>query len=143
MIMILFPFTINKTFLEHSNHPITIRKKYYASLISSIYQGNGCRTIPVHIEPPAKRILDGEIYYGRKAGWGEYYQIKVLGTYPGYYFGDLKIGDIVYVGITISGAIINVKIVLSADPVHAYLVMFQSATPEQQTNMVADLKRLL
>ena len=141
--MILFPFTINDSFLEYSNHPITIPQKYHAPLISSIYQGNGCRTIPVHIEPPAKRILDGEIYYGRKPGGEEYYQIKVLGAYPGYYFGDLKIGDIVYVGITISGAKINVKIFLSADPVQAYLVMFQSATPEQQANMVADLKRLL
>ncbi|MBU4455837.1 hypothetical protein KJ586_04995 [Patescibacteria group bacterium] len=141
--MILFTFTINDSFLEYSNQPITIPKKYHASLISSIYQGNGCRTIPVHIEPPAKRILDGEIYYGRKPGGEEYYQIKALGAYPGYYFGDLKIGDIVYVGITISGAKINVKIFLSADPVQAYLVMFQSATPEQQANMVADLKRLL
>lgn len=141
--MILFRFTINDSFLEHSNHPITIPQAYHASLITSIYQGNGCRTISVRIEPPSKRILDGEIYYRRKPGGEEYYQIKVLGTYYGYYFGDLKIGDIVHVGITRSGAKINVKILLSADPVQAYLYMFKSATPEEQANMLADLKRRL
>lgn len=107
--MILFPFTINKSFLECPNHPITIPKKYHASLISSIYQGNGCRAIPILIDPPAKRILDGKIYYGI-SGRGEYYQIKVLGEYPSVYFCDLKIGDIVYVVVARSGEKINVKI---------------------------------
>ena len=108
--MVLFPFTINKSFLESCNHPITIPKRYQAFLISYIYQGNGCRTIPIRIDPPAKRILEGEIYYGISS-FGEYYQIKVLGEYPSVYFGDLKVGDIVYVVIARSGEKINVKIV--------------------------------
>jgi hypothetical protein len=138
--MLLFPFTITKPFLENSNHPITIPKKNYKSLIKDIYQGNGCRTIPVHIEPPAKKILDGEIYYGRTHGV-EYYQVKVIGTYYSDYFGHLKIGDTVYVEITISGAKINVKIF--SDPVQSYLIEFQSATPEQQADMIANLKKRL
>lgn len=108
--MVSFPFTVNKSFLEYSNHPITIPCAYYSSLISSIYQGKGCRTIPVLIDPPTKRMLNGEIYYG-VAGRGEYYQIKVLGEYPGVYFGNLKIGDTVWVVIKKSGEKINVKIV--------------------------------
>lgn len=107
--MIIFDFRVNKTFLEYPNHPITIPKTHYSELISFIYRGKGNRTVPVRINPPTGRILDGKIYCGT-AGYGTYYQIKVMGTYPGVYFGDLKIGDVVCVSIARSDERINVKI---------------------------------
>jgi hypothetical protein len=110
--MISFFFTINKSFLEYPNHPITIPCANYPDLISSIYQGKGRRTIPILIDPPTKRILDGEIYFGISS-YGEYYQIKVLGKYPSVYFGNLKIGDTVLVVIKRMGEKINVAIIAS------------------------------
>ena len=107
--MITFLFTVNKSFLERTNHPITIPRAYNSELVSAIYGGSGARTIPVTITPPKGRILNGEIYYG-KASYGPYYQIKVLGEYPSYYFGNLKIGESILVSIAKSGQQINVKI---------------------------------
>lgn len=112
--MVSFFFTVNKSFLEYPNHPITIPCANYSDLISSIYEGKGRKTIPILIDPPTQRILDGEIYYG-VSSYGEYYQIKVLGKYPGVYFGNLKIGDTVLVVIKRMGEKINVRIVSPAE----------------------------
>jgi hypothetical protein len=104
-----FFFRVNKSFLENTNHPITIPRANNSRLVEEIYEGSGNKTISVYITPPQGRILYGEIYYGKNA-WGHYYQIKVLGNYPSDYFGNLKIGEIIGVNIKRSGEKINVRI---------------------------------
>ena len=94
----IFTFEVTKTYLENTNHPITIRAEHHPKLIEEIYNGAGNKTIPISIIPPKGRTLNGEIYCGTN-NWGIYYQIKSLGEYPGYYLGNLNIGDIVYVKI--------------------------------------------
>jgi hypothetical protein len=98
--MIKFFFKIEKAFLKYSNHPITIPRVHYTRLVDEIYEGTGKKTIQVRITPPSGRILNGEIYYGI-AGYGPFYQIKVLGSYPSDYFGNIKIGNILQVTIKI------------------------------------------
>mgnify|MGYP001159379590 CR=1 FL=1 len=107
--MISFFFKVNKSFLEYTNHPITIPRENNSQLIKEVYGGNGRRTIPVHITPPEGRNLAGEIYYG-VSGYGGYYQIKALGDYPGYYLGDLQIGNVVFITINMAGNKTVVKI---------------------------------
>ena len=94
--MISFFFNINRSFLEYPNHPITIPRENNSVLIKEVYGGQGNKTIPARITAPQGRTLDGEIYFG-VSGYGPYYQIKTLGDYPGYYFGDLQVGDIAFV----------------------------------------------
>jgi hypothetical protein len=108
--MVLFPFNVNKTFVERTNHPITIPKKEYARLISNIYQGSDKKAIPLFFESPKGRILQGKIYYGN-AGYGPYYQIRVKGDYPSDYFGNFKIGDTIWIAIKKSNETITVKII--------------------------------
>lgn len=112
--MISFFFTVNKAFLEYPNQPITIPKEHHSCMIEEIYGGKGNRTIPVRIIPTKGRNLYGEIYYGR-AGYGPYYQIKILGNYPGYYFSDLSIGELVLVTLKRIGNKIDVKIHSTAE----------------------------
>lgn len=107
--MIMFEFRVNKSFLKYTNHPITIPQAYHPLLLKNVYGGAGKKTISARVIPPKGRILDGKIYYG-KAGYGPYYQIKVLGAYPSDYFGNLKIGESIWVSIAKSGQQINVKI---------------------------------
>ncbi len=112
--MISFPFKVGKAFLEASNHPITIPQRNNTRLIEEVYQGKGNRSIPVRITPVQGRNLNGEIYYG-VSSYGPYYQIKILGNYPGYYLGDLKIGDFVFITVKRVDNIIEVKIHSSAE----------------------------
>jgi hypothetical protein len=107
--MILFSFKVGKSFLKYTNHPITIPREHNSRLIKDIYGDSGKRTIPVIITPPGGRILNGQIYYGI-AGYGPFYQIKVLGAYPSDYFGNFKIGEFMAVSIERSGKKINVTI---------------------------------
>lgn len=107
--MIFFPFRVNKSFLEQTNHPITIPRENNAQLIEDIYEGSGGKTVPVHIISPTGRILDGEIYFG-VSGYGPYYQIKVMGNYPSVYFGNLNIGETIGVGIKRNGEKITIEI---------------------------------
>ena len=87
--MVIFLFRVNKSFLEYSNHPITIPRQYHKDLVKEIYGGFGRKDQHVTVIPPNKRKLEGHIYYG-VSGYGPYYQIKVLGKYPGDYFGHLQ-----------------------------------------------------
>ena len=105
-----FFFKVNKSFLENTNHPITIPRENNTTLLENIYKGRGEKTIPVRIIPPNGRKLSGEIYYG-VSGYGPYYQIKVLGSYPSDYFGNLKIGEIIGVNIERNIENIEVKII--------------------------------
>lgn len=107
--MITFFFKIGKAFLKYSNHPITIPRVLYTRLVEQIYESTGKKTIQVRIIPSSGRILDGEIYYGI-AGYGPFYQIKVLGGYPSDYFGDIRIGNIIQVIIKKVGDKIHVII---------------------------------
>ena len=69
---ISFRFTINMSFLKYGAHPITIPKEVYHFLrIHKILPNQDMR-----ITFPDGFTATGYIYYGR-AGWGEFYQIKV------------------------------------------------------------------
>lgn len=107
--MIEFFFKTNKSFIKYSNHPITIPRQYNSALVETVYGDSGKKTIPIKIIPPKGRDLDGEIYYG-ESGWGPYYQIKTIGNYPGYYLGNLKVGDDVLVTIKRSDSRIDARI---------------------------------
>jgi hypothetical protein len=96
--MISFFFKIGKAFLKYSNHPITIPRVHYTRLVDQIYESTGKKTTKVRIIPPNRKILNGKIYYGI-AGYGPFYQIKVLGSYPSDHFGNVKIGSILQVTI--------------------------------------------
>jgi len=103
---------VGKTFLERPNHPITIPKEHNSKLIREIYCGDGQRELSAYIIPPKGRTLNGKIYYG-VAGYGPYYQIKIIGAYPGWYLDDLRIGDVLLVAIAKEGEKVNVKLVTS------------------------------
>jgi len=108
--MIMFPFRVGKAFLEYPNHPITIPRKYYPELLDGIYKGETERALPISIAPPKGRTLTGEIYSG-VSGYGPYYQIKIMGAYPGWYLDDLRIGDVILVAIVKTGDEVKVKLV--------------------------------
>ena len=72
--------------------------------------GHGEKALPVSIIPPKGRKLNGEIYFGVSSD-GPYYQIKIMGTYPGWYLDDLRIGDVILVAIAKAGDKVNVNIV--------------------------------
>ncbi len=108
--MIMFPFRVGKAFLESTNHPITIPRKYNPELLSEIYMGPGEKALPVSIIPPKGRTLNGEIYFG-VSSYGPYYQIKIMGAYPGWYLDNLSIGDVILVAIAKAGDKVNVNLV--------------------------------
>jgi hypothetical protein len=108
----MFPFSVGKTFLERANHPITIPKEHNSQLIREIYGGEGQRELPAYIIPPKGRTLNGKIYYG-VAGYGPYYQIKIMGAYPGWYLDDLRIGDVILVAVVKNGGKVQMKMVTS------------------------------
>lgn len=110
--MITFKFKVGKSFLKYTNHPITIPRAYNKKLVEEIYDGTGKNTIKVRITTPTERIIDGEIYYGI-AGWGPFYQIKVLGNYPSDYFGNIQMGDVL--NIAIKKGDINIQIIIEAE----------------------------
>ncbi|MHA1702549.1 MAG: hypothetical protein ACTSWK_09800 [Promethearchaeota archaeon] len=74
--MIIFSFSINKSFIKYSSHPLTIPKSQvnYTNL-TNFKLDDGDYIIIF----PKCEILSGYIYSGN-AGYGGYYQIK---TYSG------------------------------------------------------------
>lgn len=136
--MISFVFTVNKSFLESSNHPITVPNCAEESLIKEIYEGKGEKNQKVEIIPPCGRPLDGHIYYGITRHH-PYYQIKVLGCYPSDYFGHLKIGDSLFVEIEKKQN--RIQIFMKDDPVQVFLDQFAAAKPEKQKEMLEELKK--
>ena len=74
--MAVFQFTVNKSFLNRSGHPITIPRSQlsYQALIAL---GLDHKHITV-ILPYGERF-EAEIYHG-DAGYGEYYQLRFSGA---------------------------------------------------------------
>lgn len=71
-----FNFTINMSYLKYGTHPITIPKEVYHFLrIHKILPNQEMR-----ITFPDGSTATGYIYHGR-AGWGEFYQIKIKQTH--------------------------------------------------------------
>ena len=93
---VTFPFTINMSFLKYGTHPITIPKEVYDFLtIHDIVTNQDLRILF-----PDGSTAVGYIYQG-KAGWGEYYQIKVKQSSSGTGAGvsQFKQGDRIRVEI--------------------------------------------
>jgi len=91
-----FKFRINKSYLKYGNHPITIPKEYYDFIeINRIEQG---KKFPITF--PDGSSASAYIYKG-KAGWGEYFQIKVsqISSQTGLGVSQFKENDVVRVEI--------------------------------------------
>ena len=94
--LVTFSFTINMAFLKYGTHPITIPKEVYGFLkIHDIVANQDLRILF-----PDGSTAIGYIYHG-KAGWGEYYQIKVRQSSSGTGIGvsQFKQGDRIKVEI--------------------------------------------
>jgi len=73
--MISFDFKVNKSFLQHSTHPITIPK---SSVDYGIVKTMETALAEAIIVCPDSTKLKGKIYSGQ-AGYGPYYQIQMQG----------------------------------------------------------------
>ncbi len=69
---IQFPFTINKSFVNVSTHPITIPQEYNSVLKEHI----SCDHYEIKLWISNYITIRGYIYYGISS-WGPYYQIKI------------------------------------------------------------------
>jgi len=91
---ITFDFKINKSFLGYPNHPLTIPKEFYSFLDIHGIKINQDATVVF----PDGSTATGYIHYS-KAGWGEYYQIRIRTPYSGVGISRFKVGDIIKVEI--------------------------------------------
>ncbi|MBC8427249.1 MAG: hypothetical protein H8E00_01175 [Deltaproteobacteria bacterium] len=93
---VTFPFTINMSFLKYGTHPITIPKEVYDFLMIHDIVVN--RNLQILFPDGSTAV--GYIYHG-KAGYGEYYQIKVKqsSTETGIGVSQFKQGDRIKVEI--------------------------------------------
>ena len=71
--MILFPFTINRSFLRYPSHPITIPRRYvdYGELEHMLRSSR-----EVYVSPPLGSPVQAVVRHGQ-SGWGEYYQLQL------------------------------------------------------------------
>src|SRR3954471_8519708 len=85
--MVEFTFTVNKSFLSYSSHPITIPRTQvdYSILENENLLGR------VTIVSPSGRIVRGHIYSGT-AGFGPYHQIRASSS-TNDAFDDLELGS--------------------------------------------------
>jgi hypothetical protein len=84
--MVEFAFTINRSFLHYSSHPITIPRTQvdYSTLDKENLLG------AVTIILPSGRTVRGQVYSGT-AGFGPYHQIRA--SSPTNAFADLELGS--------------------------------------------------
>lgn len=90
-----FKFTINKSFLSYSNHPITIPKEFYPFLDIHAIIKNKEATIVF----PDGSTAEGFIYYLNEGWGGEYHQIRMRNPYSGVGISNYKVGDVIRVEI--------------------------------------------
>ena len=88
--MVIFQFTVNDSFLNVSNHPITVPKSHvdYKEVKSQKLE-QGDLTV---IYPKGERNI-AHLYSG-EAGYGDYYQIRTHGedrTLPGYLIKGMQL----------------------------------------------------
>ncbi len=81
--MVIFKFTVNASFLNESNHPITVPKSHvdYKEVRAQKLEEGGLTIIY-----PMGERNDAHLYSG-EAGYGHYYQIRTHGenrTIPSY-----------------------------------------------------------
>ena len=97
---VTFSFTINMSFLKYGTHPITIPKEFYVFLTTHGITSNR----DLRILFPDGSTAVGYIYKG-KAGWGDYFQIKVRqsSSQTGIGMSQFKKGDHIKVEILKSG----------------------------------------
>jgi hypothetical protein len=97
---VTFSFKINMSFLKYGTHPITIPKEVYVFLTTHGITTN----LDLRILFPDGSTAGGYIYKG-KAGWGEYFQIKVRqsASQTGIGVSQFKEGDHIKVEIFKSG----------------------------------------
>lgn len=85
---VTFTFQINKSFLEYSNHPITIPREFYPDMdIHGITETDEATMIL-----PDGSITSAYIHYSTSS-YGPYYQIRIRSGYSGGGIAALKIGD--------------------------------------------------
>jgi hypothetical protein len=103
---VTFNFTVNKSFLNYSHHPITIPKAYY-DLVGEL----GLESDNVIITSPFG-VVRGAIYYA-EAGWGHYYQIVARGgNYPEDPLNHFEIGQQILVELSKADNVVQVNFVM-------------------------------
>ena len=97
---VTFPFKINMSFLKYGAHPITIPKEFYDFIAMHGIETNR----DLRILFPDGSTAGGYIYKG-KAGYGEYFQIKIKQTslQTGMGVSQFRVGDDIKVEIFKSG----------------------------------------
>ena len=97
---VTFPFKINMSFLKYGTHPITIPKEFYDFIAMHGIETNR----DLRILFPDGSTAGGYIYKG-KAGYGEYFQIKIKQTslQTGMGVSQFRVGDDIKVEIFKSG----------------------------------------
>lgn len=102
---ITFTFTINKSFLKYSSHPITVPREFYPFLaIHGITKKQEAKMIL-----PNGSIATAYIHYST-AGYGEYYQIRIRNFYSGIGVADLRIGNKVRVELFKDGDTASIEL---------------------------------
>jgi len=99
-----FDFKINKSFLDGINHPITIPRKSYDDSDETILKRFKQLSVITH----RGRKTEGLLYFG-VAGYGQYYQIRMLKRIDDTLFSDLNVGDIVFITLTIEDDVLTVR----------------------------------
>jgi hypothetical protein len=98
-----FPFTINKSFVNYSHHPITVPRLLYEQV-----EALGFESDNVLITSPFGSVK-GALYYA-EAGWGRYYQIVARGgNYPADPLNNFKMGQVILVEISKNEDIVQVE----------------------------------
>lgn len=104
---VTFSFKINLSFLKYGAHPITIPKEVYDFITIHGIETNR----DLQILFPDRSVVGGYIYKG-KAGWGQYFQIKVKQTsfQTGIGVSQFKVGDQIKVEIFKSASREDIKL---------------------------------
>jgi hypothetical protein len=104
---VTFSFKINISFLKYGAHPITIPKEFYDFIAMHSIETNR----DLRISFPDGSTAGGYIYKGR-AGWGQYFQIKIKQTslQTGMGVSQFKLGDHIKVEIFKSANEENIKL---------------------------------
>jgi hypothetical protein len=68
-----FLFPVNKSYRDHSSHPITIPKKYYGNEVIQVLRTDTSTDVSINADG---HNISGYIYSG-VAGYGRYYQLRI------------------------------------------------------------------
>ena len=83
--MLCFEFRVNRSFLKYSSHPITVPKSLNQRMEREVTPG------PIRIVSPLGNVYSGTLYKGCSS-WGDYFQVRTIGTPANDNLADLPFG---------------------------------------------------